>query len=145
MNGEIIIRIVLESPVPGVEYGLQKGSGTKYETVQKQRAGTDDLVFECSLTIKFSGETAVFLGPYAQGPANKRFVYIDIGTYAGQIESDWNRRLKIPLTGITPEIARQSVSDSKRVIVTFVAGTGKDGGPNCGTVKPFKGWELIVN
>jgi len=26
---------------------------------------------------------------------------------------------------------------------TSIPGTGKDGGPNCATVKPFNGWKII--
>ncbi|MDP4263249.1 MAG: DUF5990 family protein [Bacteroidota bacterium] len=30
------------------------------------------------------------------------------------------------------------------MLETNVAGTDKDGGPNCGTVKPFDGWKLAT-
>ena len=39
-----------------------------------------------------------FAGPFVQGPAGERFVYINIGTYAGQLNTPWSRRLKIPLS-----------------------------------------------
>lgn len=39
---------------------------------------------------------------------------------------------------------QQALSDTKLVMQTIVAGTGKDGGPNCGTVKPFSGWKLHI-
>ena len=35
------------------------------------------------------------------GPPTERFVYVDIGTYAGQKDTLWSRRLKVPLSGIT--------------------------------------------
>ena len=35
MNQEIPIRIILENPPPGVDFGIQKESGSKYETILK--------------------------------------------------------------------------------------------------------------
>jgi hypothetical protein len=77
-----------------------------------------------------------------QGPAGERFVYLDIGTYAGQKDSCWSRRLKVPLSGITWDIIDR-MEKSRAVLETRVPGTGKDGGPNCATVKPFDGWKLV--
>jgi hypothetical protein len=68
-------------------------------------------------------------------------VYIDIGTYAGQVETIWSRRLKVPLTGITWNDIDSVSKDS--LLQAIVPGTGKDGSPNCATVKPFGGWHLI--
>ncbi len=49
MEYELTFRIVLEKPPSGVDFGLQKGRGNAYETVQKQRSGTTDLRFEFSV------------------------------------------------------------------------------------------------
>src|SRR5690242_17345245 len=105
MTGNLNLRIILQNPVPGVVYGLQKGKGSNYETVQKQTAGSADSVFEFEVQVK-EGEdgSPVFLGPYTQGTPADRFIYIDIGTSAGQVDSPWTRRLKIPLSGITGEM-----------------------------------------
>ena len=75
-------------------------------------------------------------GPYVQGPPRQRFVYLDIGTYAGQADSCWSRRLKIPLDGIPAKLM-----GAGGVLEACVAGTGRDGGPNCATVKDFAGWK----
>ena len=137
---ELTLRIILEAPPPGVDFGLQEGHGNDYKTVQTQRSKTSDLTFTFTVRAKqnVAGEPN-FLGPFSQGPTHGRFVYIDIGTYAGQIGTPWSRRLKIPLTGITWEIVKKA-SASGRVLETRVPGTGRDGGPNCATVKPFAGW-----
>jgi hypothetical protein len=37
---------------------------------------------------------------------------------------------------------QEALSGSSGKIETVVPGSGKDGGPNCGTVKPFNGWKL---
>lgn len=133
---------MLVKPPPGVDFGLQKGRGNDYETVQKQRSSTGDLSFEFILRAKQGKDgTPTFLGPFAQGPPDGRFVYLDIGTYAGQTNTPWSRRLKIPLKRITWAVVKQ-VSDSSRILETHVQGTGGDGGPSCGTVKPFVGWKL---
>ena len=144
MEQELRLRIVLEKPPAGVDYGLQSGKGSDYETIQTQRSSGEDLQFEFEVRVKEgrrSGDPN-FLGPFVQGPSGERFVYIDIGTYAGQIGTCWSRRLKIPLKGITAQTIASVTEDRNAVLETRVPGTGKDGGPSCATVKPFQGWRL---
>lgn len=144
MNQEIPIRIILENPPAGVDFGIQKGKGNSYETIQKQRSNQGNLSFECKISVKQSESSSPdFAGPYVHGPINERFIYIDIGTYAGQLGSAWSRRLKIPLRDISPETIKVLLSDPAGILETKVPGTGKDGEPNCATVKPFGGWYLI--
>jgi hypothetical protein len=144
MERELGLRIVLEKPPAGVDFGLQKGRGRAYETIQKQTSQAKDLYFEFTVQVKAgsNADMPTFLGPLVQGPPSERFVYIDIGTYAGQTNSCWSRRLKIPLSGITRVMIDRLVDDSQAVIEARVPGTGRDGGPTCGTVKPFSGWKL---
>ncbi|HSC54058.1 MAG TPA: DUF5990 family protein [Phnomibacter sp.] len=143
MESEITLQIILIKPTAEVVFGLQEGSGSNYKTVQKQIATSNDLSFK--FTIKVKGdrseeEVPKFSGSVVQGPAGNKFVYIDIGTYAGQSDSIWSRRLKIPLTGITWKDIDSLSGNS--ILQTCVPGTGRDGGPNCATVKPFGGWHL---
>ena len=143
MESEITLQIILIKPTPNVVFGLQKGSGSNYETVQKQVPITNDLTF--TFTVKVKGERSKdkfpkLSGSFVQGSADNKFVYIDIGTYAGQADTIWSRRLKIPLTGITWEDIQSLPNNS--MLQTRVPGTGRDGGPNCATVKPFAGWHL---
>lgn len=88
------------------------------------------------------GKDPSLTGPYVQGPAGGKFVYIDIGTYAGQTGTHWARRLKIPLTGIKWNTVDKLQANAALVLQTAVPGIGKDGGPNCATVKPFDGWAV---
>ena len=37
----------------------------------------------------------------------------------------------------------QLIANPNLIMETSVPGTGKDGGPNCATVKPFNGWKII--
>lgn len=142
MNREIKLRIVVEKPPAGVDYALQKGHGNPYEPVQLQRSGNKDLTFEFAVSVRGEGALAVLGGPFAQGPSGGKFVYIDIGTYAGMKESPWGRRLKVPLTGITGAMIERVAKDGKSVLETRVQGTDKKGEPSCATVKPFKGWKV---
>lgn len=145
MERELTLRIVLEKPPAGVDFGLQKGRGGDYETIQIQRSEGKDLQFEFTVRVKVGGNNATpnFLGPMVQGPPGARFIYLDIGTYAGQTETGWSRRLKVPLSGITWSMIDRRLANSASVLETRIHGTGKDGGPSCGTVKPFPGWELV--
>jgi hypothetical protein len=137
MARELTLRIIIEQPPPDVDFALQKGSGNLYETVQKQRSNGKEVVFEFQPSIRESPSGVAALGgPFVQGPARQRFIYIDIGTYAGQADSCWSRRLKIPLDSIPPKFI-----GSGGVLEARVPGTGRDGGPACATVKDFDGWK----
>src|SRR4051812_36803659 len=145
MESELNLQIILLRPPPDVLFGLQKGSGTIYETVQKQHSTSSDLSFQFSITIKGDRKKDAlpkFSGPFVHGPTGGKFIYLDIGQAAGQHGTQWSRRLKIPLTGITWEVMDQVTSNAKSFLITRVPGTGKDGGPNCATVKPFDGWKI---
>jgi hypothetical protein len=174
MERELPLRIVLEKPPASVDFGLQKGRGSDYETIQKQRSKAEDLSFEFTVRVKAGGKPGSsrpksgaggsrsrqasaslrqhasggrgdmpnFLGPHVQGPTGERFIYIDIGTLAGQTETCWSRRLKIPLRGITWDMIERVSADAESLLETRVPGTGGDGGPSCATVKPFPGWKL---
>ena len=145
MNQELLLRFLLEKPPAGADYGLQKVGGNAYETIQVQRSTAKDLHFDFEVKIKNAtskSEEPNFIGPFVQGTAPDKFVYIDIGTYASQSDSAWGRRLKIPLKGITWDMIAQVQTESNLIIETHVPGTGKDGTPNCATVKPFAGWKV---
>jgi len=137
MASELTLRIILQQPPPGVDFALQKGRGKLYETVQKQRSDRGDVVFEFQPSVrKGISSVAALGGPFVQGPPQQRFVYIDIGTYAGQADSHWSRRLKVPLDSIPPTFIGVG-----GVLEARVPGTGRDGGPTCATVKNFGGWQ----
>jgi hypothetical protein len=144
---DLKLHIVLQKPTTDVDFGLQKGSGNTYETVQVQRSSSQDLHFDLTIVVKGERQKDSLpglTGPFVQGANPNKFIYIDIGTYAGETSSCWSRRLKIPLTGITWDIVEKVNADSQLILETCVPGTGKDGGPNCATVKPFEGWKVKV-
>jgi hypothetical protein len=141
---EVRLRVIVERPPAGVDYALQVGRGANYTPTQTQRSEGRDLQFDFVVSIAGADTRAVatpdFTGPVVLGPRGGRFVYLDIGTFAGQANTPWSRRLKIPLTGITRGLIESCASDD--VLETRVPGTGKDGGPTCATVKPFSGWHV---
>ena len=143
MKQEARLRIVLNTPPAGVDFGLQVGRGARCEIIQKQRSAGKDLSYEFAVEVRTGRDGAArdFFGPVVQGPPGARFIYLAIGTYAGQ-DSPWSRRLKVPLSGITLEMLQRLAKDPPAVLETRVQGTGRDGGPNCGTVTPFGGWKL---
>ena len=145
MEQELPLRIVLEKPPRDVDFGLQKGRGSNYETIQKQRFKGKDLSFEFTVRIKGDSKAAApnFLGSFVQGTPAERFIYIDIGTLAGQTGTCWSRRLKVPLRGITWTMIDQVLADEALLLETRVPGTGKDGSPTCATVKPFPVWKFV--
>lgn len=138
------LRIVLVDPPPGVDFGIQEGKGNDYKTTDIQRSKTGNLIFECTITVKSNRADGPlnFGGPISQGPPTGRFIYIDIGKSAGQFDSCWQRRIKIPLEGITWEMIDAVLEASKRLLQATIPGTGKDGGPSCATVKPIDGWKV---
>ena len=135
-------RIIVEKPAPGIVYGLQKGSGTTYETFQKQVSDSRDLLFDIAIAIKKNKEGRMVLhGPFIHGPSHERFLYVDIGSYAGQENAPFSGRLKIPLPNNLDEFITKTANGG--ALVTRIPGTkGKEDRPNTGTVKPFEGWKV---
>jgi len=139
------LRIVLVAPPPGVDFGIQEGKGNDYKTISIQRSKAGNLTLDCTINIKGNRADGPpnFAGPISQGPPTGRFIYIDIGKSAGQFDSCWQRRIKIPLEGITWEMIDSVLEKPKRLLQATIPGTGKDGGPSCATVKPMDGWKVV--
>ena len=136
---------MLVDPPAGIDYGVQKGSGANYETLFVQQRGSGDVAFEFPMAVRDNraGNLPNFLGPFAQGPAAARFVYIDVGTCAGQKGTSWSRRMKVPLDGITWTLVKKAIDKREYALQARIPGTAKDGGPNCATVTLLGDWELV--
>ena len=145
MESELPIRLVLVDPPSGVDYGVQYGSGAEYQTRFVQQAKKGDVVFDFPLTVTDNRKDGLpnFKGPFAQGPLANRFIYIDVGTYAGQKNTPWSRRMKIPLQGITWALIEQVIKKPGPKLEARIPGTGKDGGPSCATVKLLDQWRVV--
>jgi hypothetical protein len=145
MASEVPIRLILVNPPPAVDFGIQRGSGSQYETVLVQQRRGHDLSFDFSLSVEENRKDGQpnFKGPFVQGPPSRRFVYIDVGTYAGQKDTQWSRRMIVPLEGITWSAIRKVMSTVGRRLSARIPGTGKDGGPNCATVQLLGAWQVL--
>ena len=145
MESDLPIQLVLVDPPSGIDYGIQRGSGAEYETMFVQQRERGDVVFDFSLTVADNRKNGLpnFKGPFAQGPLASRFIYVDVGTYAGQKDTPWSRRMKVPLQGITWALIKQVASKPGQILSARIPGTGKDGGPSCATVKLLGPWQVI--
>ena len=143
---EIIVRIVLISPPVGVDYGIQRGKGSDYETLYLQRPSNPraQIVFDVPILVTDSDGVPNFGGPFVQGKPGERFLYVDIGKYAGQRNTNWARRMKVPLGHINWTLIEQAAKSGK-AIETRIPGTAKDGGPTAAdTSKLQSAWALVA-
>jgi len=128
---EIRMRILIENPVPGVLHSLQSGDTIPLDP-KRSNAG-EPLAFDFVIRVapgpKFFGDQVRREGP------ERRFVYIRIGTSAGDCLSPWTRRMKIDVHDIPQDLLDRAMA-GEGVIETVVDGTGKDGTPACATVRP---------
>jgi hypothetical protein len=123
---DLPIRIVVEEPVPGLAMALQRG---KAEHVPPARVSATAVVFDLAVTVEgaLPDGRPRLLGPFVQGPPAARFVYLAVGRYAGQADSPWGGRVKVPLTGLGwSEI--EALGPGAR-LVARIAGTSPRGGP----------------
>ena len=130
-------------PLRGVSLCLQQG---KDDLVSPSSDSGEHVSFDFTVNIA-NDQTAGppnFRGPAVQSPPAGRFIYINAGTYAGQADSCWSRRAKVPLVGITWELIEEVFSKSGAVLEAGIAGTAGDGGPACATVRLLDGgWRVL--
>lgn len=145
---ELPLRLTLRRPPAGVRFALQRGKADeagRAEVVDGQTAdGVTDLRFALTVRVRqAASEAPRFLGPFTQGRPTARFVYITVGVRAGQAESRWDRRVKVPLQGITPPLIAQTLERPDAVLEAVLEGTLGDGSPICAT-RPFVngGWHV---
>jgi len=130
----VTLRLTIADPVEGVFYSLQDKDN---HLVGPLRAGPQALSFDVSVRLSADGR---WLGPFVrrEGPV-RRFVYICIGQSAGQCASPWQRRAKIDIHDIPPELI--AAARAGRVLEAVLPGRGKDGAPACATVR-VREWRL---
>ena len=141
LSMDIKLHVLLKAPPAGIDYAIQKGSGSNYEPVQIKRSNGGDLEFQLTIPIKTDASKSNpprFMGPFAQGKPSEQFFYIDIGMYAGQTDFHGGR-IKVPLHTITWDLIARA---NDGVLTTIIEGTGKNGDPAYATPKPFYGWEV---
>lgn len=138
------MRLILIEPPANIDYGIQRGRGASYETMFVQQPTGGDVAFEFSITVSDNREDGApnFSGDLVQGTPARRFIYVDVGTYAGQKNTPWSRRMIVLLNGITWEQVNRALKPGHRLSAT-IQGTGKDGGPSCASVPLMGGWKVV--
>lgn len=139
MKREVPFRIIVADPLAGVSMKVQRG---KNELLDPVTFSKTRIVFEFDIRVDSSAGSPNFLGEYAQGPKDQRFVYVNSGSYADQSGTCWNRRAKISLMSITAEMIESALSRPINVIETVMPGIGRDGGPTCASVKGIE-WNVV--
>jgi hypothetical protein len=122
---------------------LQSG---RSDLVSPTRSTGRDISFDFTVRVRSTdgGGPPRFLGPFTQGPPAARFVYICMGTLAGQPDSCWTRRAKVPLRGITWPLVQQALGRPTARLEARFGGTARDGGPSCATVPLADGgWRVV--
>jgi hypothetical protein len=140
---ELPLRIVVLRPPPGVTFAVQRGrSGLLAPT----DASAEALAFDLTVRVAPRGDGTVnVLGEFAQGPPADRFVYLNVGTSAGQAGSCWTRRAKVKTAGITPALVAETLATPGAVLEARIAGTGRDGTPCCATIPLLDGgWRVVA-
>jgi hypothetical protein len=136
------IRITLVSPPPGVDFCIQGRDAQ--QLLQRTKANGQDISFDLALAASQVQGAPRFFGEVAQGPPMGRFIYVCSGTLAGQPESCWTRRAKVPLGGITWELVQRVLAEPKERLECRFPGRAGDGGPSCATVTLLDGgWRPI--
>lgn len=139
MKHEVPIRVKVLRPLAGVAMKVQRG---KDELLSPTDATAEELVFDFEMTADISGLIPNFLGKYAQGSKDARFIYVNSGRYAGQFGTCWDRRAKISLMNITRDQIDRILKDNNLLMQTEFEGTGCDGGPTCASVKGIE-WKVV--
>src|SRR5215813_8494606 len=99
----LALRIIVLDPPPNILWALQLG---RDEMVKPSSATKSRIAFDFTVDVAEGGPKGAFRlrGPAVQGRPGARFVYLRIGTYAGQTGTEVARRAKISLEGITRKL-----------------------------------------
>ncbi|MBB5738380.1 DUF5990 family protein [Brevundimonas aurantiaca] len=135
MPSAITLRLTTADPVPGVAYSLQDKANTP---VKPRIAGDGPIRFDVPVTLSDDGRLT---GPFVrrEGPL-RRFIYIAIGTSAGQ-HGEWSRRAKIDVHDIPAALLAQARAG--QTLEVILPGRARDGGPACATVRPLQPWTAV--
>jgi hypothetical protein len=138
----LALRIIVVDPPPNILWALQLG---RDEIAQPSYSTNSRIRFDFTVEVVDDSSKGTFRlrGPAVQGRPGERFVYLRIGTYAGQTGTDVARRAKIGLEGITLKLLDAVRSRRGGVLEVQFAGTDSKGGAACATVPLLgKGWHV---
>ena len=138
---ELPLRIVVVDPVPGLAIGMQRGQAGKAVLVPPTSRSSEAVIFEFAVTVDgcLPGGTPRLLGPFVQGPPIARFVYLPVGRHAGQTDSEWGGRVKVPLSGLGLEQI-EALALGER-LAARITGRSPKGGPALASMRLLPpGW-----
>ncbi len=127
----ITLRLSIDDPVPGLAYSL---CDKKNAAIDARVAGDGPVSFDVPLRLAPGPR---FLGEFvrSEGPT-RRFVYISLGTMAGDAASCYGGRMKIDIHDIAPALLDKALRGA--VLEARLAGRSRKGGPTYATVnKPI--------
>jgi hypothetical protein len=122
----------------GIEAGIQVEKDVLPGTI-----GTDGLLrFSAELRARRDPATGVvFLGAYAFGPRDGRFLYLS-WSHDHEGTRAMFRRMKVHLKSITWDQIEEASETPGFVLETVVPGVGRDGGPACASVPLLEAWHV---
>lgn len=140
---DLPIRIAVVDPVPGLSIALQRGQAAKAELVPPASQSSEAVAFDLEMTVdgRLPDGRPRLLGPVVQGPPKARFVYLAVGTYAGQAASSWGGRIKVPLSGLS--WSQMEALSPGQYLVARITGRSPKGGPALASVQILApGWRM---
>ena len=139
MKYDIPIRIRVLRPFAGITMKVQRG---RDELLPPTSNSEKELLFDLKINVDLSSGPPNFLGTYAQGPKDARFIYVNSGKYAGQPDTECARRAKISLMSISKKQIEEIIASTDKLLEVSFNGTGSDGWPTCATVKGIE-WKVV--
>jgi hypothetical protein len=117
----------------GVRLGIQKGK----DVIEDVPASVSGVTFTIPLRVtrNLKSGRPNFLGPFAQGTPDERFIYL----CWGDRHDDWDgfRRAKVHLNHLSWKSVEKAIADGKPV-EAVINMTDNQGGPLCASVKKDK-------
>ena len=127
------LRITVVDPPPNISWALQVG---RDGLMKPTASSSSNLSFDFSVEVVAGKSPDDFRlrGPAVQGRPGQPFVYLCVGTYAGQAGASASGRAKISLEGIGPKLLDRLRRKRSGVLEARFAGTARDGGPSRASV-----------
>lgn len=133
---EILLRLTIRDPIPGVAYSLQTRTN---EPVGQRIAGDAPISFDVPVRVAPGGKLQ---GDFVRAEgAVRRFIYIAIGEPAGQSPSAWSRRAKIDIHLLSDALLAKALAGG--ILAAQFPGKARDGGPACATLAPIGAWRVV--
>ncbi len=138
---ELPLRILVDDPIPGLALALQRGRAGAAKLVPPASRSAEAVVFDLEAIVEggLPDGRPRLLGPCVQGPPDARFVYLCVGVMAGQADSPWSGRVKVPLGGLGWDMIEARPPGAR--LVARIPSRSPRGGPALASVRLLPpGW-----